>query len=95
MTAVPGLAIIREPVARESWAVVHAPSGACVIEDLAGLATAEIVAEALEDLEDVDWTLAPPEIADAADLLLYVGPTVERIAARHGGSVPGRAVYSP
>lgn len=91
---VPGLAIIREPCARESFAIVHEPSGVAVILDLAGPATAELAREALGAL--LDWTMSAAGIADAADLLVYPEGAVERVAARFGGTTLGpQAVYVP
>lgn len=91
---VPGLAITREAGARECWGVLHRPSGVPVICDLAGLATAEIVAEALGEL--TRWDRSAAEVADAADRLCYVEPGVERIARRYGGVSLGElAVYAP
>lgn len=93
-TTVPGLAIIREPCARESWVIVHARSGVAVILDLAGLATAELCCEALAPL--LDWTMSAAGVADAADLLVYPEGAVERIAVRFGGATLGpQAVYVP
>lgn len=92
-TPVRGLAIIREPGARESWAIVHAPSGVAVILDLAGAATAELAAEALAPL--LDWTMSAAGVANAADLLVYPEGAVERVAARFGGTTLGaQAVYA-
>jgi hypothetical protein len=95
MTAtVPGLAIVREPCARESWAVLHARSGGALIIDLAGAATAEWAAQELSGL--LDWTKDRHEVAATADLLVYVEPAIERIAVRHGGVTLGpQAVYVP
>lgn len=91
---VPGLSITREPGARECWGVVHQPSGVPVIVDLAGLATAEIVAEALGEL--TRWDRSAAEVADAADRLCYVEPGVEAVARKHGGTTLGQiAVYAP
>lgn len=91
---VPGLAIERLPGPRESWMVVHRPSGVPVVLDLAGLATAEIVAEELGDL--LGWDRSAEEVADAADRLVYVEPGVDRIATRYGGVSLGElAVYVP
>jgi hypothetical protein len=92
MSPIPGLAIVREPCARESWCILHSPSGRAIILDLAGAATAELALEALEPL--LDWALSPSELASTADLLVYVEPAVERIAAQYGGvTLGGSAVY--
>jgi hypothetical protein len=92
MSPIPGLAIVREPCARESWCILHAPSGRAIILDLAGAATAELALEALEPL--LDWTLSPTQLASKADLLVYVEPAVEAIARKYGGvTLGGQAVY--
>ena len=89
---IPGLVIDREPCARESWCILHAPSGRAVILDLAGHATAELAVEALAPL--LNWTLSPTQLASEADLLVYPQPAVERIAAQYGGVTLGsQAVY--
>lgn len=90
---VPGLTVIREPVARESWAILHSPSGVAVILDLAGAATAELACEALGDL--LDWQMSVTALADAADLLCSLEGDVDRIASRFGGTTLGpQAVYA-
>jgi hypothetical protein len=91
---VPGLDIVREDCTRECWDVVHSASGIPVILDLAGQATAEIVAEELAWL--LGWPASAPEIADAAGLLCCVEPAAERIAKLYGGvSLREIAVYRP
>jgi hypothetical protein len=93
---VPGLVVVRDPGPRESYAVLHARSRSAVVCDLAGPVTAELAAEDLDGLPDVDWTASRERIADVADLLLYVEPAVERVARRHGGvTLGGTAVYAP
>lgn len=93
MSPVPGLVIVREPCARESWCILHVPSGRALILDMPGPANAELAAEALGDL--LNWNASAPEVANVADLLLYVEPAVERIAARYWGVTLGpQAVYA-
>lgn len=95
MTPVPGLAIVRESGPRESYAVLHTPSGTPVICDLAGYATAEWAADDLGEV-GIDWTLSAAEVANAADLLCSVEGAIERLAVKHKGVTLGQlAVYVP
>jgi hypothetical protein len=90
---VPGLAIVREPCARESFVIVHESSSVAVILDLAGPASAELACEALAPL--LDWRMSAAGVANAADLLVYLEGAVERVAARFGGTTLGaQAVYA-
>jgi hypothetical protein len=59
---VPGLAIIRAPGARESYAVIHEASGIPAVLECAGMGSAEGAMLAIADL--VDWT------ADAEDIVI-------------------------
>lgn len=94
MTPVPGLVLAREPCTRESWCVLHGPSGVAIICDLAGHATAELAAEALGRL-GLDWSMSARQLLDAADLLCSVDGDVERIAERFGGTtLADQAVYA-
>ncbi len=83
--AVPGLAVIRAPGPRESYAVIHVASGIPVILDCAGAGSAEGAMLALARV--CDWT-APADFIIAAGVAdPAIGAAIERAASAWGGAV--------
>ena len=83
--AVPGLAIVRAPGPRESYAVIHEASGIPVILDCAGMGSAEGAMLALAGL--LDWTADSHVIITAGAADPAIGAAVERAASRWGAAV--------
>lgn len=86
-TSTPGLAIIRDPGRRESYTVVHVPSGIPVILGLPGPGSAQDAALDVASL--LDWAMTSRRILTVLEAFPEIVDELERIARKWGGTSVG------